>query len=368
MLYTRKCFLIAVLPSLLMPLFGQTKRTNMLSKTEKNDTEGEALFKENKGEAAIAPLEAEIAAGDESVDKYNFLGLAYYQAGDYKHSIQAFERGIKLAGSEEFAMWALSYNAGNSAFADGNFAAAEGYYTDAYRGNGEFHAALLNRANARLNQDKLLEARDDYSLYLERCPDSPQSERINALLVLLDEEIKKHAILPEKLERTAAILPVAAVLPFQDEVLDNVYEGINSSPLPPVVSEAMEKEAALLQSQTPFVPVVEGMEKDAALLQNEVPIMPSTEGMEKDSVLLQSEVHIVPDPEGMEREAAVLKNTAPDIISSEEMKEDIVAPPPVKKIRSAENIESLEDNDITAPPVKKQRSKMQNESMEKVTP
>lgn len=293
------------------------------AKTNSEESEGEALFKENKGEKAIASLEREIAAGDNSADKYNYLGLSYYQAGDYEHSIAAFERGMQAADDGQVPSsrkWALYYNAGNSAFALGNFESAEGYYSDAYRMNGEFHASLLNRANARLNQDKLVEARDDYALYLERCPESAQAERIRALLELLDEEIKKHAILPEKLEIAVAVLPVAAIDGAEEEAVAGIYP---AAPLPPpAASEAMEKEAAFLQSEMKEAAASEAIEK------GDVPAIPAAKSQTQS--------------EAVEKEASLLQKKAPAAADAETFEDAAVPPLPESKNAAKENAASSE--------------------------
>lgn len=323
------------------------------------ESEGEALFKDDKGEAAIAPLEREIAAGDATADKYNFLGLAYYQAGDYKRSIAAFERGMKVEGA---AKWALSYNAGNSAFADGNYASAEGYYSDAYRINGEFHAALLNRANARLNEDKLVEARDDYALYLEKCPTSPQAERIQALLALLDEEIKAHAIIPEKLELSVAVIPAAAVLVSPDEAVDGLYA---EPPAPlPAASEAMEREAALLHNAAPATASAEAVtEGDAAAPPALTPPPIESEAMEREAALLRrNATPAAPRAEVMDEGDAIAppaKVKAKKTLETEEREEseavdDVTAPPPARRKRDGE--ETIKDGITAPPPVKNKKA------------
>lgn len=366
LLYRRKCFAsfaaqAAVLCTLAVlfafaPLHSQTKKSVQNPKLKDGESVGDALFKEDKGEQAIAPLEREIAAGEDSADKYNFLGLAYYQAGDYKRSIAAFERGMKASGSDGAARWALSYNAGNSAFADGNFAGAEGYYSDAYRMNGEFHAALLNRANARLNQDKLVEARDDYALYLERAPDSPQYERISALIGLLDEDIKAHAILPEKLEASVAVLSASSILSADEEAVDDIYTEVPSPP--PAAAEAMEKEAAFLHSTAPAAVTAEQMEKSVI-----PPLPPLAPKDESEAIEDTGEAQSLIRAQKARMEKA----------DSEAMEKSESTPPPVQKKRSNDSEETLENSDIAAPPpVKKARKKAaeeaQDEAAEKIVP
>ena len=55
---------------------------------------GEKLFKENNPKDAVQVLENEILNGQISANTYNFLGLGYYQIGEYEKSVDAFGRGI----------------------------------------------------------------------------------------------------------------------------------------------------------------------------------------------------------------------------------------------------------------------------------
>ncbi|HAH63562.1 MAG TPA: hypothetical protein DCL73_15865, partial [Treponema sp.] len=58
------------------------------------ETEGERLFKNNRPADAAPLLEADIASGTASSDAYNYLGLAYYQTGQFVKSVAAFEKGL----------------------------------------------------------------------------------------------------------------------------------------------------------------------------------------------------------------------------------------------------------------------------------
>ena len=60
------------------------------------ESEGEKLFKTNKPSEATLFLEEEIKNGTASSAAYNYLGLAYYQIGDYQNSVDAFARGLKV--------------------------------------------------------------------------------------------------------------------------------------------------------------------------------------------------------------------------------------------------------------------------------
>ena len=66
-----------------LDLFGQSSR-------------GEKAFLENNPEEAILFLEEEINSGTASSKAYNFLGLAYFQLGNFEESVKAFDKGLKV--------------------------------------------------------------------------------------------------------------------------------------------------------------------------------------------------------------------------------------------------------------------------------
>lgn len=146
------------------------------------ETDGEKYFKENNPEAAIQFLEREITLGQASSDAYNYLGLAYYQVGNYKKSVATFEKGLSVQGTNKKI---LAYNAGNSSFAMGEWEKAENYYSLALAASPSFTKALLNRANARLKQNKLDLSVADYERYIALEVDDPQYDEIERLIALI---------------------------------------------------------------------------------------------------------------------------------------------------------------------------------------
>jgi len=154
------------------------------------DTDGEKLFKSNRPADAAPLLETEIAAGTASADAYNYLGLSYYQTGQYDKSVGAFEKGLAVSGTNKKI---LAFNAGNAAYAAGDFVKADSYYSLALAASPDFTPAVLNRANARLKQDKLSDAADDYASFLRLAPADPQSARITQMISLIQAELAKRA-------------------------------------------------------------------------------------------------------------------------------------------------------------------------------
>ncbi|MBP3710754.1 MAG: tetratricopeptide repeat protein [Treponema sp.] len=153
------------------------------------ESEGERLFKINRPSEAVLFLEREIASGTASPDAYNYLGLAYYQTGQFAQSITAFEKGLAVSGTDKKV---LAYNAGNAAFASRDYTLADSYYSLALAASPGFTKALLNRANARLNASNFSGALEDYVLYLERERNDPQQSEIRRIITLLRGEIVRQ--------------------------------------------------------------------------------------------------------------------------------------------------------------------------------
>ncbi|MCK9168915.1 MAG: tetratricopeptide repeat protein [Treponema sp.] len=154
------------------------------------ETEGEKLFKSNRPADAVPLLESDIASGTASPDAYNYLGLAYYQTGQFEKSEETFEKGLTVPGTNKKI---LAYNAGNAAYAGSDYAKSVNYYSLALAASPDFTPAVLNRANAELKQDKLSDALKDYSSFVRLVPDDPQTAKINQMIMLIREELEKRS-------------------------------------------------------------------------------------------------------------------------------------------------------------------------------
>ncbi|MCI1208016.1 MAG: hypothetical protein LKF96_01040 [Treponema sp.] len=166
-------------------------------------TEGEKLFLQNKPQAAIPLLEKEISAPDANPAAYNYLGIAYYQTGDYVQSISVFEKGLNVPGTDKKV---LAFNAGNSAFAAGDYKSANKYYSLAIAADALYTAPLLNRANSYLRMDNLENSVSDYERFLEIAPGDGQYEAVKKLVALLKSEIEKRKTQAEQAAAEAARL------------------------------------------------------------------------------------------------------------------------------------------------------------------
>jgi len=165
-------------------LFGQTGAAGNAGLSR-----GESLFKENNAKDAVQVLEYEILNGQISDNSFNFLGLGYYQLGEYEKSLDAFRRGIK---AQPDNIKILSYNMGNTYYAIKDYNSAINCYSDSLKADPLFYDALLNRANALLMSGQLLSAKEEYVDFLAKCPDNAQHERIELLIKALEEEIARR--------------------------------------------------------------------------------------------------------------------------------------------------------------------------------
>lgn len=190
----------------------------------------EELFRLNRPGEAIPLFEALLDGADADPAAFVYLGVAYYQVGEYQKSLSVCVRGLARDDTDHKV---LAYNAGNSAYALGNYARADACYAIALKEDPAFSAAYLNRANAQLKQDLIQEARDNYQAFVEREPESVQRPAIEQLIALLDEEIvrreneKPELIAPESLavENEAMHVPEAErIMPEDVAVAETVPE------------------------------------------------------------------------------------------------------------------------------------------------
>lgn len=164
------------------------------------ETEGEKLFRTNKPQEAALKLEKEIADGSASIDSYNYLGLAYFQLSDYERAISAFERGLKIPGTDKKI---LSFNEGNAYYSIGNYKKAANCYSLALAVDSNFTKALLNRGNSYLmskDYDKVIE---DYELFLVKEPEDIQRPQIEEILALLRRHQQEVAEAEERAKEEA---------------------------------------------------------------------------------------------------------------------------------------------------------------------
>ena len=151
---------------------------------------GEELFVLNKPEEAIAYFEKSLQSDNIDPKVYVYLGVCYYQIEQYDKSLAVCVQGLA---KEETDHKILAYNAGNSCYAMGNYMRADASYAIALREDENYSPAVLNRANAQLKLDHLGDAKENYIKYLEIEPETPQREKIEEIIRLLDAEIIRRA-------------------------------------------------------------------------------------------------------------------------------------------------------------------------------
>lgn len=147
---------------------------------------GYNLFSTNKPAEAIPYLETALNDLGVSPSVYIYLGIAYYQTGKYSESLDIFKRGLSASGTNKRI---IAFNAGNSAYAMRDYATAEEMFSLASVADPGYAAPVLNRANARLSQDKLQGALEDYQRYLVLDPYSSQRVEVEAIIRALQGEM-----------------------------------------------------------------------------------------------------------------------------------------------------------------------------------
>lgn len=167
---------------------------------------GESLFQQNRPEEAVPFLEAALREGDAPEETYVYLAVCYYQMRRFKESLEVCASGVKACDrSRKF----LAYNAGNSALAMGDLAAAESWYGTAISFDADYAPPMLNRANTRLRAGKLEESISDYRKFLLLEPESGQRENIESLIPLIEAEAaKRRPPEPEILSEDEAVILV----------------------------------------------------------------------------------------------------------------------------------------------------------------
>jgi len=270
------------------------------------------LFGLNKPDEAIPLFESLLEEKNIDPALYIYLGVSYYQTGDFPKSYSICTKGLALPGTDHKI---LAFNAGNSAYALGNYARADACYAIAMKEDKDFAPAYLNRANAQLKQDHLQDAKTNYEKFLQISPEDEQAEKITYLIKLLEEEIVRRANQkPEIIDPDDFVENKNDEIPVVPEKID--YEN------PDTVTEPEEEVFAELIGDDAVAPELPADERQ---LPQELPfeeaVTQETLPPEKDEVkkpVIQEEA---------------VNETAPDFVE-----------PAVE-----ENLESVEDEDKKAP-------------------
>ena len=159
---------------------------------------GEELFMENKPQEAAVLLENALSQEPENEKIYLYLGYIYEQLDQHEDAVGILRRGIQVADQQLATMY---FNLGNNLRALDRHEEAEEMYTAAAQAESSFARAYLNRANLRVTREKFQEAIDDYTVYLNLEPASPQRGEIERLIALLEEKAEEEAIRRAEAER-----------------------------------------------------------------------------------------------------------------------------------------------------------------------
>lgn len=158
--------------------------------SDEPEREGIKLYEQGKAAESIAFLEADIESENALPVEYNYLGLAYYQTGNFAKSVEAFKKGLAVSGTNKKLLY---FNMGNACFSMGDFENAVNSYSMASVADPNYAEPVLNKANAEMKLDRLKDAQADYARYLVLCPDSPQRAAIEKIVALIDEEMAFRA-------------------------------------------------------------------------------------------------------------------------------------------------------------------------------
>ena len=171
------------------------------SASKKSVSQGMKLFEQGKAAEAIAPLEAAVNSGSATPAEYNYLGLSYYQIGNYAKSVEAFKKGLSASGTNKKLLY---FNMGNSYFSMGEFQSALESFSMATVADPGYAEPFLNKANTEIKLDMLSEAASDYKRYLVLRPESGQRPQIERIISLIETEISARAEAAALAEQEAA--------------------------------------------------------------------------------------------------------------------------------------------------------------------
>jgi tetratricopeptide (TPR) repeat protein len=143
---------------------------------------GEALFVQNKPQEAAPLLESALGEDPANEMTYLYLGIIYQQIGNAQKAIDILKRGLQVATSLKGLFY---YNMGNDFFSQKEFSLAEEMYSSAIDTNKGLAESYLNRANARLQLQKLDGALADYTVFLQLAPQDPQRPNIERLMAII---------------------------------------------------------------------------------------------------------------------------------------------------------------------------------------
>ena len=259
---------------------------------------GEELFLLNKPEEAIVYFEKALTSENVDPNVYVYLGVCYYQIENYDKSIAVCVQGLSKDTTDHKV---LAYNAGNSCYAIGNYMRADASYAIALKEDANYAPAVLNRANAQLKLDHLEDSKNNYIKYLEIEPETPQRERIETIIRLLEEEIALRAKQkPELINPDSFVSNEKMEVPVIPEKVEDAYIVEHKKS-----EEVVESEVVVDEAVAPSLPKEKEKAKKAAPSQPEKnSLPPEVLAEEKDAPALPKEVRSEKDSGEIVREKA----------------------------------------------------------------
>ncbi len=176
---------------------------------------------ENKPEKAAPLLELAVSKEPANEKAFLYLGIAYEQLGRHDRAIGVLRQGLSVAKRYTDTMY---FNLGNNLFKSGDFKAAADAYGEAVKANPSNADAYLNRANSLIKTEDYAGAADLYRTYLSLRPDSPQRDRILAMIDLLTATLAER----ERKQREAEEARLAEEA-RQKALLDEVLMSLSSA-------------------------------------------------------------------------------------------------------------------------------------------
>lgn len=158
---------------------------------------GEELFLQNKPSEAIPLLLAALNVSPNNQDIYLMLGVAYSQINELEKAVEYFKNGGAKALKDKDIFY---YNAGNIYYLLEQYSQAENMYSFAVGYNSSKGGIILNRANARLELGKKMEAVADYKAFLQIEPDNYQKDSILTIVTLLEQTVKDEELFKQQEE------------------------------------------------------------------------------------------------------------------------------------------------------------------------
>lgn len=149
--------------------------------------QGEKLFLDNRMEEALPVLRTALLQDPMNEKIYLYLGTIYEQMGEFEEAVSVLQRGVQYADRHKDY---ILFNIANNLFNQGKFILAEDVYSRAVEANPDLVDAYLNRANTRIRTGAHRGAVDDYTLYLNLRPTTPQRENIKKIVSLLTEKVE----------------------------------------------------------------------------------------------------------------------------------------------------------------------------------